>query len=298
MATKRRLPEWLKIRHAENEQTAEVARLIGEGGLHSVCQSAHCPNRSECWAAKTASFMVLGEFCTRSCRFCAIKTMNRPPAPDPDEPARLAKAVASLGLRYVVITSVTRDDLPDSGAGHFSRCITELKRIPGLIIEALVPDFRANEDAIRVLAEAKPDVVSHNIETVERLSGAVRDRRASYGQSLRALALYREISGGRLITKSGLMVGLGERDDEVFGAMRDLRRIGVEIMTIGQYLAPSRTARHLPVQRFVEPAAFCAYAEEGYRMGFSYIASGPLIRSSYKAAEPFIKGLIQSRASR
>jgi lipoic acid synthetase len=298
MATKRHLPEWLKVRHRQNQETEHVARLMSDCGLHSVCQSAHCPNRSECWASGTASFMIMGEYCTRACRFCAVKTRANPLPLDPDEPEKLAKAVASLGLGYVVVTSVTRDDLPDGGAHHFASCVKELRKIPGLIIETLVPDFKADEDAIRTLAEAAPDVISHNIETVERLSPHVRDRRAGYRQSLRALRLYRGHSGGKMITKSGLMVGLGETRDEVIGALRDLREAGVETVTIGQYLSPSKGGRHLPVREYVRPEAFAEYERDGYALGFRYVASGPFVRSSYKASEPFAKGLLQRRALR
>ncbi|MCI0503490.1 lipoyl synthase [Candidatus Micrarchaeota archaeon] len=292
------LPEWLKIRHSTNANTHQVSAQLSGLKLHSVCQSAHCPNRSECWAAKTASFMVMGEYCTRACRFCAVKTMAKPTPLDPDEPVRLANAVASLGLRYVVVTSVTRDDLPDGGAGHIARCVGELRRIPGVIIETLVPDFRADKEAIRTLAEAGPDVVSHNIETVERLTPIVRDRRAGYRQSLEALRKYHEISGGEVITKSGLMVGLGETDDEVRGAMADLREAGVDILTLGQYLSPSKTARHLTVKEYIRPEKFSEYGRIGYALGFLHVASGPLVRSSYRAAEPFIKGILKANARR
>lgn len=296
--TSPRLPQWLKTRYSDNAATKEVAALFSIPGLHSVCQSAHCPNRSECWAARTASFMVMGEYCTRACRFCAVKTMTKPPPLDPDEPLRLAEAVGSLGLGYVVVTSVTRDDLPDGGAAHMARCVVELRKIQGLVIETLVPDFHADEEAIRTLTEARPDVVSHNIETVERLTPLARDRRAGYRQSLKALSLYREISGGEIITKSGLMAGLGETDDEVRAAMADLRQAGVDILTIGQYLSPSKTARHLPVVEFITPERFAGYEKAGYGLGFLHVASGPFVRSSYRAAEPFVKGVLKARAHR
>ena len=245
----------------------------------------------------TASFMVMGEYCTRCCRFCAVKTMAKPPPLDPDEPKKLAQAVASLGLRYVVVTSVTRDDLPDGGAGHFADCVRALKaKMPGLIVETLVPDFLARKEAIRVVAGSCVDVVSHNIETVERLTPSVRDRRAGYRQSLETLRLFREMSSGKIITKSGLMVGLGERGGEVEGAMRDLRAVGVEILTIGQYLSPSKAPRHLPVETYVSPERFEDYEKTAYSLGFAYVASGPFVRSSYRAAEPFVKGSLRSRA--
>ncbi|MFH0737259.1 MAG: lipoyl synthase [Candidatus Micrarchaeota archaeon] len=290
-------PPWLRIRHIENAGSAEVAGLMKGLSLHSVCQSAHCPNRSECWANKTASFMVMGEFCTRACRFCAVKTMGKPPSLDPNEPKNLAEAVASLGLRYVVVTCVTRDDLPDGGAEHLARCVRELKaKMPELIVETLVPDFFARGEAIRVVAGSGVDVVSHNIETIERLSSRVRDRRANYRQSLETLRLFRELSGGKIITKSGIMAGLGERGDEVEMAMKDLLAVGVEILTVGQYLSPGKAPRHLPVEEYVAPDRFAGYEKMAYSLGFAYVASGPFVRSSYRAAEPFINGSLRSRA--
>jgi lipoyl synthase len=287
-----RLPEWLKIRHRADEGTARVSHLLAQHNLKSVCQSAHCPNRSECWSMRTASFMVMGEHCTRACRFCAVKTMAKPFPLDPEEPENLARAVASLGLRYVVITSVTRDDLPDGGANHIAECVKKLRGIRGLVIETLVPDFHAERGAIRIIAEAGPDVVSHNIETVERLTPVVRDGRAGYRQSLDALRQYREISGGKLVTKSGLMVGFGETEREVLAAMADLREAGVDILTIGQYLSPSKTRRHIQVSEYVRPETFAKYERDGYALGFRHVASGPFVRSSYRAAEPYAKGIL------
>ena len=243
--------------------------------------------------------MVMGEYCTRSCRFCAVKTHAKPPPPDPEEPKKLAEAAESLGLKYAVITSVTRDDLEDGGAEHIANCIRILKtKMPDLIVEALVPDFNCDRDAIRTIAAAGADVLSHNIETVERLTPKVRDRRASYRQSLEVLDLFRELSGGRSITKSGLMVGLGESEDEVVRAMSDLRDLDVEIITIGQYLCPGNEARYLAVSEYVKPETFKQYEKIGYELGFSHVASGPFVRSSYKAAEPFISGAIGSRVRR
>ncbi len=291
------LPEWFRIKYADNEPSRHISRLMDGLSLHSVCQSAHCPNKSECWSHGTATFMVMGEHCTRGCRFCAISTMAKPPPLDPEEPKKLADALSSLGLRYAVITSVARDDLEDDGAGHFAECVREVKaRCPDLIVEVLVPDFKAKRFAMQKIVDAKPDVVSHNIETIERLTRKIRDIRANYRQSLEVLRLYREMSGGRIITKSGMMVGFGEKEDEVRQAMMDLRERGVEIITIGQYLSPGAVPRHLPVEEFVPPERFRKYEEMGYSLGFRYVASGPLVRSSYKAGEPFIKKLIQSRA--
>ncbi|MFN7990677.1 MAG: lipoyl synthase [Candidatus Micrarchaeia archaeon] len=292
----RKLPDWFRIRHIDNPLSRQVGRLMDTHGLNSVCQSAHCPNRSECWAEGTASFMVMGEHCTRGCRFCAISTMARPPPLDPQEPKNLAEAINSLGLKYVVITSVARDDLEDDGAGHFAECIKAVReRCPGLVIEVLVPDFKGKIHAIRKIVDAKPDVVSHNVETVERLTRKIRDIRAAYRQSLEVLRLYRELSGGRIITKSGMMVGFGESEGEVRTTMEDLISVGVEILTIGQYLSPGSYPRHLPVAEFVHPDRFERYESMGYSLGFRYMACGPLVRSSYKAGEPFIKKLIESR---
>lgn len=291
------LPEWFRIRYTDNESSRHISKLMDSLSLHSVCQSAHCPNRSECWSHGTATFMVMGEHCTRGCRFCAISTMSKPPPLDPDEPKKLADALKSLDLRYVVITSVARDDLEDDGAGHFAECIREVKgRCPGLIIEVLVPDFKGKGFALRKIIDAGPDVVSHNIETIERLTRKIRDIRANYRQSLDVLRRYREMSGGRIITKSGIMVGFGEKEDEVRKAMEDLRYEGVEILTVGQYLSPGSYPRHLPVAEYVSPERFKKYEEMGYSLGFRYVASGPLVRSSYKAGEPFIKKMIESRA--
>ena len=289
-------PEWLKIRFVSNPQSKHIAGLMEKYNLHSVCQSAHCPNCMECWSQGTATFMVMGEFCTRGCGFCAVKTLAKPPPPDPDEPENLAKAVQELGLRYVVITSVARDDLKDGGAGHFAECVGALrKRSPSLIIETLIPDFRCRSSSIKKLVDAKPDVISHNIETVERLTKKVRDARAGYRQSIDVLRLARELSKRKIITKSGMMVGLGEKREEVYQALKDVRNTDAEIFTIGQYLQPS--PRHVKLMRYVRPETFKLYEKKGYELGFRYMACGPLVRSSYKAGEPFIKKLIKSRIS-
>jgi len=274
-----------KVRFVDNGAAGRVGALMG--GLHSVCQSAHCPNRSECWSGGTATFMVLGDTCTRCCRFCSVKS-GRPSAPDADEPAKLAEAVKALGLKYAVITSVTRDDLPDCGAGHFAACVRALKKIPALEVETLIPDFNCGRSAIAKLVDAGPDVVAHNLETVERLTPLVRDHRAGYRKSLQTLRIARELSG-KLITKSGIMAGLGETDDEVVRAMADARDAGVELFTIGQYLSPGKDARFLPVKEYVTQDRFAAYERAGHELGFRHVASGPLVRSSYKAGEAFSK---------
>jgi len=281
-----------RIRFTVNMASVHVTGLMNDG-LHSVCQSARCPNRAECWANGTATFMILGEFCTRACRFCAVKTMLKPPASDPEEPKKLANAVAKLGLRYAVITSVTRDDLADYGAGHFAECVRELKKAnPKLVVEALIPDFNCDRNAMAKLVEAKPDVISHNIETVERLSGGIRDRRAGYRKSLDALKLARELSDNNILTKSGMMVGLGESAEEVVEAMADLRDTGVSLMTIGQYLCPGKDSRFVPVKEYVTGETFARYERLGYELGFTHVASGPLVRSSYKAADAFFNRML------
>lgn len=296
--SKAQKPDWLRIKYSENTSSHHIAELGMKYNLHSVCQSAHCPNRSECWNQGTATFMVMGDECTRGCRFCSVKTNLTPPPLDPDEPKNLARAISTMNLRYVVVTSVARDDLQDEGSNHFAECIRQLKKIdPKLLVEVLVPDFKAKKDLIQNIVDAKPDVVSHNIETVERLSPKVRDMRAKYRQTLEALKLYREISNGKIITKSGLMVGFGETKEEVEGTLRDLDAAGVEIVTIGQYLQPTTKARHLPVMEYVKPEQFEKYEKMAYEIGFKYVASGPLVRSSYKAAEPFIEKIIFSRQS-
>lgn len=283
-------PPWLKVRYSWNPSSAHIANLMAKNNLHSVCQSARCPNRHECWSQGTATFMIMGEHCTRACRFCAVKTLAKPAALDKGEPKKLAEAIATLDkLKYVVVTSVTRDDLDDAGAAHFAECVREIKKLrPGLIVEALIPDFNASHDGLKLLVDAKPDVISHNIETIERLTPAIRDHRANYRKSLDVLRMVRELSSGRIITKSGLMVGFGESEDEVERALADLRDVDVEIVTIGQYLRPSEEPRHMPIAEYVAPERFAAYEKTAYALGFTNVASGPFVRSSYKAAEPFI----------
>jgi lipoic acid synthetase len=287
-------PDWLRVKYQSNDNTRKIESLIKQFGLHSVCQSAHCPNRSECWAAGTATFMIMGEICTRGCRFCAVKTSANPPPLDPGEPEKLAQAVSALKLKYIVITSVDRDDLEDGGASHYAECVRQVrKRNPDTIVETLIPDFKAQRPAIRKLVEAKPHVISHNLETVEGLTPEIRDMRAGYRQSLEVLGMVREMSEEKIITKSGIMVGFGEGREEVAAAMKDAKGVGVEIFTIGQYLAPSEI--HYPVKEFVTPEQFADYEKQAYDLGFSFVASGPLVRSSFRAGEPFIKKIIRTR---
>ncbi|HET6437238.1 MAG TPA: lipoyl synthase [Anaeromyxobacter sp.] len=285
-------PAWLRADLPGGPRYQSVRDTLQHLRLHTVCAEARCPNVGECWAGGTATVMLMGDVCTRGCRFCHVKTSASPPPLDPDEPRHLAEAVAALGIDYVVVTSVDRDDLPDGGAGHFAEAIGLLKRIPGLLVEVLTPDFRGDEEAVRAVGRAGPDVFANNIETVRRLTPVVRDARAGYDQTLGVLAQMRR-EFPRPVTKSSIMVGLGETEEEVFTAMRDLRAHGVDILTLGQYLRPSTW--HLPVQEWITPERFESYRKRGLEMGFRYVASGPLVRSSYRAGELFLRGEIASR---
>jgi lipoic acid synthetase len=287
-----RKPGWLRVGIPGGERYGRVRDTLSGLKLHTVCAEAHCPNVAECWGGGTATVMLMGDTCTRGCRFCQVKTAARPAALDPDEPRHMAEAVRKLSLDYVVVTSVDRDDLPDGGAAHFADAIRHLKEIPGLLVEVLTPDFQGDAEAVRTVGRASPDVFANNLETVRRLTPAVRDGRAGYDQTLGVLErMKREFPG--VVTKSSIMVGLGESSAEVGESMRDLRGVGVEVLTLGQYLRPS--AWHLPVVEFVTPDAFATYEAEGRRLGFRYVASGPLVRSSYRAGELFMKGVLESR---
>jgi lipoic acid synthetase len=275
------MPGWMRRPLAAPGRSAEVSGLLDELGLNTVCRSAKCPNRGECFAAGTATFMVLGTECTRNCRFCAVESA-RPAPPDPGEPARVAEAAERMGLRHVVLTMVTRDDLPDGGAAHVASTIAALReRVPASTVEVLVSDFGGDATAIDAVAAAAPDVFNHNVETVPRLYATVRPQ-ADYARSLRVLARAKRASPG-IPTKSGLMVGLGEKPEEVEGVLRDLRAAAVDIVTIGQYLRPS--AKHLEVTEFVAPEVFERYAEAARMLGFGGVASAPFVRSSYHAGE-------------
>jgi len=269
--------------------------MLRERGLFTVCEEARCPNLGECWAGGTATIMLLGEVCTRGCRFCSVKTGNPRGWVDPGEPRKVAESASILRLRYIVLTSVDRDDLPDLGADHYAATIRLLKeRRPGLLVEALTPDFQGREDCVHVLCDSGVDVFAHNLETVERLHRRVRDVRAGYGQSLAVLAEARRYRPG-LVTKSSLMLGLGETGEEIRRAMADLREAGVEILTLGQYLRPTGNSRHLPVERYLPPPEFDRWKETAEEeFGFSFCASGPLVRSSYKAAENYLMRRIPS----
>ena len=290
VAESTRKPEWLKVRLPHGDNYERVKALMRETKLATVCEEARCPNIGECWGGGTATVMLMGEVCTRACRFCHVK-VGAPPPLDPEEPEHLAQAVKRLGLEYIVVTSVNRDDRPDGGAGHFAHAITALRReSPKTIVEVLIPDFKGVEQDLATVAQARPHVVAHNVETVERLTPRVRDRRAGYHQTLRVLEYLKGRPEG-LYTKSSVMVGLGERDEELLQTFRDLRSVGVDVLTIGQYLQPSQY--HLRVERFVPPSQFDALKAEAEKLGFLYVASGPLVRSSYRAAEFFLKGLME-----
>lgn len=289
-----RKPRWLRVPVAGGERYQKVKETLGTLKLHTVCAEAHCPNVGECWSGGTATVMLMGDVCTRGCRFCHVKTAAQPPALDADEPRHVAEAVAALGLDYVVVTSVDRDDLPDGGAAHFADAIRRLKAIEGLLVEVLTPDFQGDAAAVRTVGRAGPDVFANNLETVRRLTPVVRDGRAGYQQTLDVLARMKAEFPG-VVTKSSLMLGLGETAAEVEEAMRDLRAHGVEILTLGQYLRPSEW--HLPVVEWVTPEAFDAWRLRGLALGFRYVASGPLVRSSYRAAELFLRGELAARAA-
>jgi len=274
-------PEWLKVRLPGGKNYHELKQTMRGLGLHTVCESARCPNIGECWQHRTATFMILGDLCTRRCAFCAVPK-GRPAPVDWDEPERVAEAAAGMGLKYIVITSVDRDDLEDGGATAFALTLAALRRrIPGCKVEVLIPDFRGSDDALRIVLAARPDVLNHNTETVPRLYSVAR-RGARYIRSLRLLARAREIDPS-IPTKSGLMVGLGETLGELHDVLRDLSRVGIDIATIGQYLRPTRD--HLPVARFYTPDEFLTLKHEGERLGIRHVESGPLVRSSYHAHE-------------
>ena len=277
-----RKPEWLKVKSTTGKVNQEVAEMLRALNLHTVCQEAGCPNCGECFSRQTATFMILGNLCTRNCRFCNV-TKGEPSAVDINEPSNIVKAVLALNLKYVVITSVTRDDLPDGGASHFANVITALKEgCRDTKIEVLIPDFQGDNDALKMVIDAKPDIINHNVETVPRLYKDVRPM-ADYSRSLELLSNVKDASD--IITKSGIMVGLSETFDEVVEVMKSLLEHKCDILTIGQYLAPSKN--HIPVFEYVHPDVFAKYKEIGEKMGFKTVVSGPLVRSSYLAEEAF-----------
>jgi lipoyl synthase len=274
-----RKPDWLKVRFTAGPAYARIDRLHREAGLHSVCRSAACPNQGECWSRGTATFLILGDRCSRACAFCNVRH-GAPAPPDPAEPQRVVAAIAELGLSHAVITSVTRDDLADGGAAVFAELTRLLRaRAPACRIELLIPDLGGRREALTTLLQAPPDVLGHNLETIPRLYSRVRPG-ASYPRSLRLLAAAREVAP-QLLTKSGLMLGMGETPAEILTVCAELRRAGVSLLTLGQYLAPSRC--HYPVQRFVPPEEFAALRRDALQLGFSHVEAGPLVRSSYHA---------------
>jgi len=292
-------PDWLKVPIPAGPVVAGLEQTLRERNLHTVCEEARCPNMGECWASGTATFMVLGDVCTRGCRFCAVKTHKNGTPVDADEPRKVAEACVAMGLKYVVLTMVDRDDLPDGGAGHVAATIRAIKQSkPDMLVEALVGDWLADGNAaeterqIATVLEGGPDVYAHNVETVLRLTPRVRDHRCSYARSLGTLRTAKKLRPG-IVTKSSLMLGLGESEREVEQAMDDLREHDVDVVTFGQYLRP--TVLHLPVREHVTPARFAALQQRAEKKGFLYVASGPLVRSSYKAAEFYIAGMLQQR---
>lgn len=282
-------PEWIKVRAPGLDSKDKVGDKLRELGLNTVCREANCPNQGECWGQGTATFMLMGSVCTRNCRFCDVKTGNPEGALDETEPNRVKRAVEEFELDYVVLTSVDRDDLSDGGAKHFRKVVEKIKEIPDPpLVEGLIPDFSGDPQSLELVARSGLEVVGHNIETVERLSPGVRDSRAGYKLSLSVLKKLNQINSN-LVTKSSIMVGLGESEKEVRGAMKDLRRAGVDIVTVGQYLRP--TKKQLPVEEFLDTSYFETIKRAGDKMGFSSVIAGPFVRSSYKAKETYMKAV-------
>ena len=280
-------PSWLKVRAPGGQRYTELKAVFRKLNLHTVCEEARCPNVGECWGEGTATVMLLGDTCTRGCRFCAVTTGNPRGAVDVREPELVARALSQMPLKYVVMTMVDRDDLLDGGASHVARTVRRLRELrPEMRIETLLGDFGGHLDAVDTTADAGPDVWAHNIEVVRRLQRTIRDARCSYEQSLKVLERAKRRAAPGTITKSSIMVGVGETDDEVVEAMGDLRDVGVDVLTLGQYLRP--TPKHAAVERYVDPLVFDQFANEGKAMGFAFVAAGPLVRSSYKAAEVFL----------
>ncbi len=295
--TKNQLPKpsWMKIRPPTTDRFVHIKKLLKEKKLNTVCAEARCPNISECWSGGTATFMIMGDTCTRACRFCMVKSGNPKGKLDPKEPENLVKAIEIMKLEYVVLTCVTRDDLADGGAEHWVNCITALKKAhPKLIIELLISDLNGNLDALKKIIDAHPHVLGHNLETVERLQGAVRDPRANYQKSLKILASSKKFDP-TIYTKTSLMVGIGETEDEIIATMKDSRAQNIDIITFGQYLRPSPF--HLPVKEYVKPEQFNRYKTLAKEHGFLYCASGPFVRSSYRAGEYFLKNTLQKNGT-
>lgn len=278
LQTPAKKPYWLKVKFPSHQNFFYVSNILKEEGLHTICQSAKCPNISECWSQKTATFLILGDLCTRSCSFCALEK-GSPSSPSQNEPTRVAEAVSSLGLRYAVVTSVTRDDLPDGGASLFAETISAIKeRTPGVKVEVLIPDFNGNQQALEKVIKAKPDIVNHNLETTETIYPLINRRKKNYRQSLRVLKKAKEM---RAFTKSGIMVGLGEKMEEIILTFSDLKKVSCDLLTIGQYLQPTKT--NVPVRKYYTPSEFAQLKRVALDFGFTDVESGPLVRSSYKA---------------
>lgn len=287
-----RKPEWLKIRRPQGKEISNYAQLetaLKQSGLCTVCEEAKCPNINECWGNATATFMILGSICTRSCRFCSVQSAAKGNALDEDEPRKVAEAIKKMGIRYAVITSVDRDDLSDYGSGHFKKCVEEIRKInPKIKIELLIPDFNNKKECLDEIIGSKVNVIGHNIETVKDFQGRVRDKKANYEKSLSVLKYLKENSDG-IFTKSSLMLGFGETELQILEAMDDLRNIGVDILTIGQYLQP--TKRNIGVKEYIAPEKFDYYAKKAKEKGFIYVASGPFVRSSYLAERFFSENI-------
>ena len=285
-------PPWLKVKAPGGERYNQIQKRSRQLKLTTVCEEAQCPNIGECWGGGTATFMVMGEICTRGCRFCAVTTRRTGTLLDQEEPENLALAIHEMGLDYVVVTSVDRDDLEDQGSEHFASCIKAIRaKNPNILVEVLIPDFSGNIDWLQKVVDAKPDVLAHNIECIERLTPTVRDPRAGYQQSLDVLANVKKLDP-KMITKSSIMVGFGETEEEVLETMQALKDVGTDFLTVGQYLQPNK--KLLKVTEFVRPEIFVSYEQKGLEIGFIYVASGPLVRSSYKAGEFFIKNYLQN----
>ena len=289
-----RLPPWLKVSLPAGPAVTRIRDASRSRGLATVCEEARCPNLAECWGSGTATFMVMGDACTRGCRFCSVDTAAKPSPPDAEEPAKLALTLKEMAIDYAVLTTVCRDDLPDQGAAHLAACIRAVKTVcPDMRLEMLLQDFRGDAALLEIVLDAGPDVVAHNVECVERLTPAVRDRKAGYRQSLAVLAHAKKYRP-RTPTKTSLMLGLGETEEELVAAFDDIRHVGVDLLTLGQYLRPTSSRHHLPVERFVPPEEFDRLGRLARARGFAYVASGPFVRSSYRAAELFMKGYLEN----
>ena len=285
-------PDWIRVKLPTGDNYFRIKGLLRDADLHTVCEEANCPNIAECWGGGTATFMLMGDTCTRGCRFCNVKVGNPQQVLDVNEPAKIANTVKMLGLTYVVLTSVARDDLPDGGADHIAKTVEAIRKAdPSMLVEVLIPDFLGNADSLKRVIASGAAVLAHNVETVRRLTNTIRDRRADYDQSLQVLKDAKAMKPD-IITKSSIMLGLGETEEEVIGAMQDLRNNGVDALTLGQYLRPSKG--HLNVVEYVHPEVFERLRRVGEDMGFLYVASGPLVRSSYKAGEYFLERIIRS----